>query len=132
MIARFVRERHMKKQMILTVAAIAGFSFPAVAQTEQGKQPPDWITASNQPCKIWNPEPQPDESVTWSGGCKDGYATGKGVLHWTENGKPDIVFDGEYANGKRNGRGVIFTPEGERVEGFWIDDKPLTPDPDAI
>ena len=82
----------------------------------------------NKPCKIWNPEPQPNESVTWSGGCKEGYASGRGVLRWTENGKPDVEFDGTYANGKRNGRGVIITPDGRRVEGVWVNDILLTPD----
>jgi hypothetical protein len=66
--------------------------------------------------------------VTWSGACKDGFASGHGVLHWTEDGKPDMVFDGEYANGKRNGHGVLTTPDGMRIEGVWVDDKPLSGD----
>ncbi|HEX3486370.1 MAG TPA: hypothetical protein VHT51_15000 [Micropepsaceae bacterium] len=104
----------------------------ALAAQPEKSATPDWITASNKPCKVWNPEPQADESVTWSGACKDGYATGRGVLRWTENGKPDMVFDGEYANGKRNGHGTIITPDGKRVEGVWVDDKPLVPDSDSI
>src|ERR1700721_3190158 len=89
---------------IIAGAAILFVSFEAAAQT-RNPPPPGWITATNQPCRIWNPEPQPDESVTWSGPCKDGLASGKGILRWTENGKPDAVFDGEYAGGKPNGAG---------------------------
>jgi hypothetical protein len=116
----------------LAVAAVVLlFAFQAMAQTDNNA-PPTWITATNQPCKIWNPEPQPDESVTWSGSCTDGFASGKGVLKWTENGKPDMEFDGEYANGKRNGMGVIITPDGNRTGGEWINDNLLTPDKDTI
>jgi hypothetical protein len=94
--------------------------------------PPGWITAKNRACKIWNPEPQPNESVTWSGGCKNGFASGKGILKWTENGKPDAEFEGVYANGKRNGPGVLITPDGKRIDGTWSDDQPLTASGDSI
>lgn len=110
----------MKVQAVIAIAAILVAS-QAVAQREAPK--PDWITTTNQPCKVWNPEPQPDESVTWSGDCTDGFATGKGVLRWTEDGKPDVVFDGEYRNGKRNGHGVLTTPDGEIFDGEYRNDK---------
>jgi hypothetical protein len=121
----------MKSFGLIAAAAIALFASSATAQT-QGTAPPAWITATNKPCKIWNPEPQAHESVTWSGGCKDGYASGKGVLRWTENGKPDAEFDGIYAAGKRNGPGVLITPDGQRQEGQWTDDEPAVVDPNAI
>ena len=53
-------------------------------------------------------------------------------MRWTESGKPDAEFDGEYANGKRNGHGVLTTPDGQRVEGQWADDEPVIVDPHAI
>jgi MORN repeat protein len=87
------------------------------------KQMPGWITTTNQPCRIWNPVPQPNESVTWSGACENGLASGVGNLKWTENGKPDAEYDGEYKNGKRNGHGVMTILGGQRIEGVWVDDK---------
>src|SRR6202140_1203547 len=69
------------------------------------------------------PQSQPNESGTGSGPCKDGFASGRGILLWTENGKPDVEFDGEYANGKRNGHGVLITPDGNRIEGEWGDSR---------
>ena len=120
-----------KSSSVIVAGAILLFAFPATAQTDDSAAP-TWITASNQPCKIWNPEPQPNESVTWSGSCTDGLASGKGVLKWTEDGKSDVEFDGEYAKGKRNGPGVMITPDGKRVTGEWINDDLLTPDRDAI
>jgi hypothetical protein len=121
----------MKHLGIIAIAAIVFVSFRAIAQTDN-PTPPGWITATNQPCKIWDPEPQPNESVTWSGLCKDGLASGKGILRWTEDGKPDAEFDGEYTNGKRNGFGVMITPDGQRIEGEWVDDEPVPVDPNAI
>jgi hypothetical protein len=121
----------MKFRGVIATAAILFAVAQAMAQTEK-PLPPDWITTSNKPCKVWNPEPQPNESVTWSGLCKDGFASGKGILFWTEDGKPDVEFDGEYANGKRNGHGVIISPDGKRFEGDWVDDKLVTDARDSI
>jgi hypothetical protein len=125
----------MKFSGVIAAVAVLAIAVHAMAQDDKAPQKaaaPDWITTSNKPCKVWNPEPQPNESVTWSGACKDGYASGKGILFWTENGKPDVEYDGEYVNGKRNGHGVMISPDGERVEGDWVDDKLLTGDRNAI
>ena len=62
----------------------------------------------------------------------DGFASGRGILLWTENGKPDVVYEGEYANGKRNGHGVLITPDGQRIEGQWVNDRLLTAAGDAM
>jgi hypothetical protein len=121
----------MKHIGVIVIFGIVFVSLGATAQTDN-PAPPGWITATNQPCKIWNPEPQPNESVTWSGPCKDGFASGKGILRWTEDGKPDAEFDGEYANGKRNGSGVMIAPDGQRIDGEWADDEPVAADPNAI
>lgn len=121
----------MKHFGISATIALVFVAFVAVAQAA-GPTPPEWIVAKNHACKIWNPEPQPNESVTWSGACKDGFASGKGVLKWIENGKPDAEFDGEYAKGKRNGPGVLITPDGKRIQGTWSDDEPLVAGGDSI
>ena len=121
----------MKRFCLIAAATILLVSFEAQAQT-QSAAPPGWITATNKPCKIWNPQPQANESVTWSGLCKNGLASGKGVLRWTENGKPDEEFDGEYANGKRNGFGVMIEPGGRRTAGQWADDEPIVADANSI
>lgn len=121
----------MKLPGIIAAAAILFVTLQVMAQTDK-PAPPDWITTTNKPCKVWNPEPQPNESVTWSGPCKDGFASGQGILRWTENGKPDVEFDGEYAAGKRNGHGVLITPDGKRIEGEWLNDKLLTGDSNTI
>ena len=81
----------MKIPGVIATAAILLLAAQAAAQTDNPKDKPatpDWITTTNKPCKVWNPNPEPNESVTWTGPCKDGYANGKGILFWTENGKP--------------------------------------------
>ena len=55
---------------------------------------------ANQPgCWLWNPNPQPDETVTWSGGCTGGKRSGKGEEVWR------FREDGEWktSGGRRGG-----------------------------
>ena len=46
---------------------------------------PNW-SITDKGCKVWNPKPQPNESVKWSGECIDGKAHGNGILTWYQNG----------------------------------------------
>jgi len=109
----------MRHAAIIAAASLL-LAAEAVAQANN-PLPPDWITTANQACKVWNAQPQPDQSVTWSGACVDGLASGKGVLRWTQSGKLDLQYEGEYKEGKRNGPGVL-TVDGFSVEGVWMDD----------
>ncbi|GAB1394993.1 hypothetical protein MASR1M60_31570 [Rhodocyclaceae bacterium] len=65
----------------------------------------DWTT-DQKGCKSWNQNPGPGETITWSGQCKDGYATGKGVQQWFINGKPTDRYEGEMLNGYLHGKGT--------------------------
>ena len=121
----------MTLRRMIAVAAVLFLATHAMAQTDNSARP-DWITATNQPCKIWNPNPQPNESVTWSGECKDGYASGQGLLRWTVNGRLDAEYEGRYANGKRNGHGVLVLQDGRRIEGTWVNDELLMGDENPI
>ena len=61
-----------------------------------------WTVVANSPCKIWNDNPDPGESVTWSGACVDGKASGKGRVVW-KTGKGEETFEGQYLVGKQHG-----------------------------
>lgn len=97
-------------------------------------------------CKVINPNPQPRETITWSGGCKDGYADGAGTLEWFTKGKltdhiegtltrgvqnghgykrsqDGTEYEGGYLNGRRHGKGIIQLPSKTRYEGEWKDGK---------
>ena len=84
---------------------------------------PIWLTAQNQPCKVWNPKPEPGEVLTWSGGCVAGKASGAGYMVWRGN-YGESIYEGEYRNGKRHGLGSWVQEEGgHRYEGKWHDGK---------
>jgi hypothetical protein len=115
------------------MAAVAFVVLATQAMAQPGNPAmPDWITVTNQPCRVWNPNPVPNESVTWSGACTDGYASGQGTLRWEVNGKLDAEFEGRYLNGKRNGPGVMTTGDGRRIEGTWVNDELLMGDENPI
>lgn len=79
---------------------------------------PNWIIAENQPCQLYNPEPEPGETVTWSGGCVDGKTSGVGWLVW-RYGKGELVYDGVMRAGKYDGYGSASSPSGSHYEGEW-------------
>jgi hypothetical protein len=106
----------------LAIAAMLAVSVEARAQTDNPAKP-GWIADPKTGCKIWNQAPEPHETITWSGPCKDGYADGTGTLQWIENGKKGDRYDGEYGHGKRNGHGIVTEHNGTRVEGDWHDDE---------
>ena len=81
---------------------------------------PGWIADKHTGCFVWNPYPQPNESITWSGRCPMGLATGSGVLQWIEDGKPDYRVEGEFREGKTNGHAVVVWPNGQRFEGEFV------------
>ena len=95
-------------------------------------------------CKVINPNPQPRETITWSGGCKDGYAEGPGTLEWFVKGKltshiegsltrgvvqgagyirwaGGTEYEGSFLNDRRHGRGIEQLPDKTRYEGEWKD-----------
>lgn len=81
-----------------------------------------WITDSHG-CKVWDSLPSPNESVTWSGPCVDGFASGKGKLSWFINGRLHGTYDGELKEGHYDGRGVQIWPTGARYDGEWKSDR---------
>ena len=82
----------------------------------------NWI-ADTKGCKVANPHPQPKESITWTGGCENGYADGKGVLQWFEDGKPAVRYEGHLSKGWANGQGVLKNADGTTYKGEWKDSR---------
>src|ERR1700676_5352369 len=65
----------------------------------------DFVADTKSRCKVWNPHPQPNETVNWSGGCVNGLAQGSGNLQWLRNDKPYEKDEGEWNGGRQWGRG---------------------------
>lgn len=109
---------------ILAFAVLLGAAGPVPAQ-DKDTAPPRWIADAKTGCKVWDPSPQPQESVRWSGSCENGLAAGEGILQWYQKGRPSDRYEGGYQGGKRNGHGVVTFGNGRRVEGDWRDDELL-------
>lgn len=79
------------------------------------EQDPFSIGAAN--CRVVNTGPRPNERITWSGGCKDGFADGAGVLQWYVDEQPGSRFEGGMARGRPHGAGLYVYASGSRYEG---------------
>ena len=73
---------------------------------------PRWETDQKTGCKLWNPNPAPGESVSWSGACREGHADGYGVEQWFKDGNPGNRIEGEFVSGRSKGRVRVTYPNG--------------------
>jgi hypothetical protein len=90
-----------------------------------GDRPPlNWIADAKTGCRVANPDPGPDDSVNWSGGCKDGRAAGRGVLQWFKDGTPLARYEGEVRDGEYNGRGTYIFANYSHYEGEFRAGRP--------
>jgi hypothetical protein len=74
-------------------------------------------------CKVWNPHPQSNETVKWTGECLDGLAQGPGSLQWFNNSKPYEKDQGEWKDGRQSGRGSQDWTTG-RYDGELVNGEP--------
>ena len=82
-----------------------------------------WSIEARTGCWVWNPDGAMGTKVAWSGGCgPDGRASGQGIAEW-RSGALVARNEGEYRNGKLNGRGTWTGLRGERYEGEYRDGK---------
>ena len=81
-----------------------------------------WITDKNG-CKIANPTPRANESVTWDGTCVDGFADGSGVMQWYLGATPGARYEGVVARGQFFGHGKLTLPDGASYDGEWVNGK---------
>lgn len=114
-----MRERHAQTGMYsVAVCAVA-----LLVASRACAAPANWMTDPRTGCRVWNAEPLPNESVSWSGRCAGGMASGDGVAQWSEGGKLGQRYYGEFVAGQANGRGVLIFANGDRFEGQWVEDK---------
>ncbi len=83
----------------------------------------EWISDPKTNCQVWDPNPQLDESVDWSGACSNGHADGLGTVQWLKDGKLIETDQGEWHDGKQAGKGVQNWPIG-RYDGELADGLP--------
>lgn len=72
-------------------------------------------------CKVWADDYSNQDSITWVGKCKKGYADGYGTLIWYNSGKEVARYNGAMLKGKPNGQGkYTYLRNGER-EGTFVE-----------
>jgi hypothetical protein len=82
----------------------------------------EWV-ADTLGCQIWNPNPQLEESVTWSGSCANGRAQGPGIVQWLKGNAAVETDKGEWRDGRQANNGIQ-TWSGGRYEGDLADGEP--------
>ncbi len=88
-----------------------------------------WMELSNRPgCYTWNPNLQREETVTWTGGCSNGRASGVGDRAWSytdDEGEPaSSSGTGELRDDKEAGLWTTRLASGLVAEGSWVDGRP--------
>jgi hypothetical protein len=81
-----------------------------------------WIQ-TKEGCKVYNPRPQKNETITWTGKCADGYANGGGTLTWFKSGKQNQQYTGHMKRGIPNGNGKYSFAGGAIHEGIYVHGK---------
>ncbi len=79
----------------------------------------NWVTDSNTGCKAWKANPEPNETITYTGECKDGIANGKGTVQWYKNGDLRQISNGYYVNGRLHGKGKTTWKGGPASGDDW-------------
>jgi hypothetical protein len=82
-----------------------------------------WVFDAKSGCQIWNPNPQLEESVSWSGSCVQGRAEGKGVVQWLKGSVTYETDEGEWRSGRQAGNGTQSWTSG-RYEGELAEGEP--------
>ena len=101
--------------------------------------------ASDPACFVWDWHYYPNQTVTWTGTCSDGLASGDGTLTWVREGEhvsetvtvrrgryngryislrnDGFSAQGTHVDGQRQGRWSLRFPSGQIEEGAYVDDK---------
>jgi len=87
------------------------------------KSPEQLIEDPSSGCKVFNNEPQPNENITYVGGCSNGLAQGAGVVTWYKDAKFNEKGDGFWRRGKMNGLGSYEWASGNKYVGDFVDGK---------
>lgn len=107
--------KHIRHAGIITLLMGVGLTTTAFAE-------PTFTKTSNNNCKVFNSDPEEDavETVTWTGGCQNGFASGKGKLTWFVDGKKQAEFTGNFADGYETGKGTYKWEDGTRYVGDFV------------
>jgi hypothetical protein len=83
----------------------------------------EWLTDAKSGCRVWDPNPQLEESVLWSGACAKGVAEGGGTVRWIKGAATVETDSGDWHEGRQAGKGTQDFTVG-RYEGDIVDGLP--------
>jgi hypothetical protein len=119
----------MKRRIVCAVplagraGAVAAALVLVVPVTARCAETGGWIFDTAAGCKVWNPHPQPNETIRWSGACANGMAQGRGAAQWFRGNLPFESDEGEWREGRQAGYGTQVWPTG-RYDGELVDGEP--------
>ena len=104
----------------LAALALATLLLAATPANTETPAQPGWIADPASGCRLWSDNPQPGQTVTWSGACTDGVAQGQGVAQWSGAGSLGRRYEGEIRDGKETGEGSEIFASGSRYDGDGV------------
>ena len=111
-------KRPQTRRGIAAMAMAAGL-LAAAAAARAG----EWAVDGKSGCQLWDPNPQLEETVAWSGACTNGRAEGQGIARWSKGDTTIETDDGEWRDGRQAGKGTQTWPGGH-YEGELADGEP--------
>lgn len=84
---------------------------------------PRWEVDRNKNCKVWNAFPLAQETMTYTGDCSEGIASGKGRIEWSYIFLTERVsdfYEGDLLNGRSHGQGTFSWANGDRYQGHFL------------
>ena len=101
---------------------VAQFSGTPVC-TRQPRGVPCWLEITNRPgCYVWNPNPQREETVTWTGACSGSLGQGAGSLTWVHPEGQQVATGGTLRDGRMEGTWTVTEqqPDGRISQVFEV------------
>jgi MORN repeat len=109
---------HDRRNALIPLAIATGIVI-AAAPAQAGA----WVVDARSGCQVWNPNPQLEETVAWSGPCTNSRAEGRGTVQWLKHDVPSETDEGEWRDGRQTGNGTQSWATG-RYEGELLDGEP--------
>ena len=82
-----------------------------------------WFADAKTGCKYFDNQPEPSQTIAWSGPCVNGFAEGRGKLDIFVKGKPYQQYEGDMKAGKSTGHGTARSADGYSYTGGFLDNK---------
>ena len=103
--------------VLLLVASASAWSQTVDGSPDLSGNDPHWIQDLGSQCWAANPNPQGNETISWSGACENGLLSGPGVLTWRQDGRITARDEGTFKDGRLTGKGRISMADGTTYEG---------------